>query len=173
MMSRLVLAGLVVLLAWSVEAGAQRARKVENEASRRLERGLRPGRPTSETLPAAPAVRDVLRQRVERLDWDEISFGEVIEWLESLAPINVIVMWRALEIEGIDSNTPVSLRMRGATVATILNEVLAQLGEGGVGVEQRNVRPSLTGVVSDYVVKGPFIIVRKIERPQDSLTGHD
>ncbi len=77
----------------------------------------------------APVVQ-LLKMRVDAIDWEDRTFGDVIEWLEGLAPVNVVVSWREMEAVGIDRDTPLTLRMRDATVASILTTVLEQLGEG-------------------------------------------
>ncbi len=77
-----------------------------------------------------PPVVRLLKTRVDAIDWEDRTFGDVIEWLESLAPVNVVVSWRELEMVGIDRDTPVTLRMRDATVASILTTVLEQSGDG-------------------------------------------
>lgn len=74
-------------------------------------------------------VQAVLNKRIELVDWDEQSLQTVVDWLQEQGPINVIVTWRALEAQGVDADTNVSLRMRNATVGQILTEALGQLGE--------------------------------------------
>ncbi|MHC4093961.1 MAG: hypothetical protein ACYSVY_27425, partial [Planctomycetota bacterium] len=51
------------------------------------------------------------------------------EWLEEQGPVNVVVRWRALEAEGIDAESPVTLRLSNTTVGKVLAEVLDQVSE--------------------------------------------
>ncbi len=75
----------------------------------------------------APAVA-TLNKRVESIDWDDVPLDSVIEWLREEGPrTNVIVVWRALEAQGIDADTPVTLKFRDARVGQILGEVLNQV----------------------------------------------
>ena len=78
-------------------------------------------------------IRAMLLKEVEQVRWDEATFEEVLEWLRaqstSQGQVNVVVRWRALEAESIDRESVVSLDMKDATVATVLNEVLEQLSD--------------------------------------------
>lgn len=80
---------------------------------------------------AASPVLSVLRTRVSEVDWDEQPLESVFEWLEEQGPVNVVVVWRALEALGIDPDTPVTLRMRNVTVGQVLSEALDQVSVDG------------------------------------------
>ncbi|HRX86813.1 MAG TPA: hypothetical protein P5572_17440, partial [Phycisphaerae bacterium] len=73
----------------------------------------------------------VMYKRVESVDWEDQPLESVVEWLEQQGPINVVVVWRALEALGVDADTPVSLRMHNVTVRQILSEALNQVSEHG------------------------------------------
>ena len=77
-----------------------------------------------------PDLRRFLRTRVPEVEWDDIPFGEVIEWLRDQGGINVVTRWNVLLEHGIEEDSPVSLRLKDSTIATILGEALAQLSEG-------------------------------------------
>ncbi len=78
----------------------------------------------------APAVA-TLNKRVDSVDWDDTPLESVIEWLREQGPkTNVIVVWRALEAQGIDADTPVTLKFRDARVGQILDEALNQVADG-------------------------------------------
>jgi len=68
-------------------------------------------------------------KRVELVDWAETPLEEVIAWVQQQGPVNVVVQWRALESEGIDAASPVTLRLRNTTVGKVLAEVLEQVSE--------------------------------------------
>jgi hypothetical protein len=87
--------------------------------------------PSANAAQPALAVSQLLSRRIDRIEWDERPFGEVIDWLQGLGPINVVVAWRALDAESITRDTPVTLGMEGATVGAVLKEVLNQLSESG------------------------------------------
>lgn len=89
-----------------------------------------------------PSVRAFLRQRVN-VDWDEMSFEEVVDWLRDEGSINVVPRWPALNAEGVERDTPVTLRLRDATVANVLEETLDQLSDSGT-VRYRGVEGTMT-----------------------------
>jgi len=85
-------------------------------------------------------VAAFLDKRIDSVDWDDVPLESVIEWMEEQGgEINIVVVWRALEVEGIDLDTPVNLRMRNATIGQVLNEVVDQLSETEDGVRYRGV----------------------------------
>lgn len=98
-------------------------------------REAREERTTAEDLAGARKTRNkntaakVLRQRVEEgVDWEEQPLSDVLDWLRDQGDINVVAVWRALPV---DEDSPVDLVLNDATVAEILNEVVAQLDEEG------------------------------------------
>ncbi|UCF34109.1 MAG: hypothetical protein JSV78_02140, partial [Phycisphaerales bacterium] len=74
------------------------------------------------------AVR-VLRTAVQDLTWEEVTFEYVIGWLRGLGEVNVVVDFDALRAVGVDADSTVTLVIRRATVAEVLNEVLDQLAD--------------------------------------------
>lgn len=86
-------------------------------------------RPEAQAAKPPPDLRQFLSARVPEVDWDDLPFEEVVEWLRELGGVNVVVRWNVLLEQGIDEDSPVSLRLKDATVSTILGEALAQLSE--------------------------------------------
>ena len=126
-MFRQIFVACIALGLLSAEGMAQRAR-VRDDAPRR------------QTVVSASSLRfggnaspvaQVLYARVPDVEWDDVPFETVIEWIQDQGPINVVVVWRALEAQGIDEDTPVTLRLRNARVGQILGEVLDQISETG------------------------------------------
>ncbi len=80
---------------------------------------------------AATNALSVLQKRVD-VEWDEVTFEDVVEWLRSQGSLNVIPRWNALSVEGVDPESTVTLgNLRNETVGTILGEALASLSEAG------------------------------------------
>jgi len=69
----------------------------------------------------------VLRKRVEGVDWNELTFERVIDWLREQGQINVIPAWTALEIAGCGTDSLVTLSLTETTVAAVLNEAIEQV----------------------------------------------
>ncbi len=78
--------------------------------------------------PKPSAIQKLLRRPVKRVDFDDAPFEGVINWVKAEAAvvgkINVVPRWRALLVEGIDKDTPVTLRMEDTTVGQVLTEIL-------------------------------------------------
>ena len=78
-------------------------------------------------------IRALLLKPVKKISWDETPFSEVTDWVKAQSTehgkVNVIVKWRALEIESIDKETPITLEMEDTNVASVLDEVLDQLSD--------------------------------------------
>jgi hypothetical protein len=82
---------------------------------------------------AKDGVERLLRKRVESLEWADQPFSEVIEWLktESDGRVNIIPRWNALEQEGVDTETPVTVQFKDTTVGDVLNETLLAISPEG------------------------------------------
>jgi len=101
--------------------------------------------PQGKTAAIPLSVSALLNKRVESVDWDETPLENVVEdWLQEQGNINVVVRWRSLEAEGFTRDTPVSLKMRNATVGQILKEALEVISGGGeAGVRYRGMGNTL------------------------------
>lgn len=73
----------------------------------------------------------LLDKRVEKIDWVDTPFEEVIAWIktEGNERINVIPRWNLLSDEGVDRDTLVNLQLTDMTVAEVLNETIEQLSD--------------------------------------------
>ncbi len=80
------------------------------------------------------AARDLLAKPIDSVDWQETPFEEVVEWLrtESNDQVNIIPRWTSLENEGVDGESPITLKLRDTSVAEILIEVIDQLSDDGL-----------------------------------------
>lgn len=68
-----------------------------------------------------------LAKTIPEVDWEDTPLETIVEWLREQGPINVVVRWRALQIDGIDPDTEVTLRLRNTTVGQALTYALEQL----------------------------------------------
>ncbi len=73
----------------------------------------------------------LLNKRVEKIDWVDTPFEEVIAWIKAEGDerINVIPRWNVLSDESVDRDTLVNLQLTDITVAEILNEAIEQLSD--------------------------------------------
>lgn len=111
--------GLVLGVAWP--ASAQMATLPVNAVTE-APRAVRAG---------ANSAAALLHKRVDKVDWVETTFEEVIDWLhdEGLDKVNIVPRWGPLGVEGVGRETPVTLRLNSTTVGEVLNETLGQLSE--------------------------------------------
>lgn len=77
--------------------------------------------------------RDLLQRHVDKVEWSDATFEEVVDWLRDQAEdrVNIIVRWTQLGQEGVDAEKPVTLSLRDTTVGEVLQEVVDQLSEDG------------------------------------------
>jgi len=88
-------------------------------------------RPTA--LRERAAGRDLLQRYVDKVEWTDATFEEVLDWLRDQAEdrVNIIVSTSKLAQEGVDAEKPVTLSLRDTTVGVVLQEVVDQLSEDG------------------------------------------
>ena len=94
------------------------------------------------TAPAIDVAREVgrtratrnaaiatLRKRVDSVEWNEVSFEFFIEWLreQGEGSMNVVPAWNPLGIAGVEPETLITLSLRNATVAEVLDEAISQI----------------------------------------------
>ncbi len=76
---------------------------------------------------------DLLRKPIEKVDWVESTFEEVISWLteEGEENVNILPRWTALSQESVTRDTLVTLQIRDSSVSEILDETLDQVCVSG------------------------------------------
>jgi hypothetical protein len=119
-MRELILAVITATLGLTLGASAQPAPEPKDQSTR-------PG--TTKPPKSESDLRRFLRTQIEQVEWDDTPFSEVIDWLREHGQVNVVVRWNVLQEQGIDQDSPVSLRLKDVKVATILSEALAQLSQ--------------------------------------------
>lgn len=80
------------------------------------------------------SARNLLLKRVEEVDWPEITFEDIIQWLRQQGEdeVNVIPSYTKLQVKGVEPDSLVTLKMRDVMIADVLNEVLDQLSDDDV-----------------------------------------
>ena len=95
----------------------------------------KPGTPTTAPTSgpasgAAPAGRSLATSIGDAVKFDNMPFGDVIDYFRALTGANFNVQWRSLELVGVTRHSPVTLRLAQATVEQALDLVLDQLSAG-------------------------------------------
>ncbi len=95
----------------------------------------RPGSADRAVKSAAPdknsAVRLLRKQVTDPIDWNEVSFEYVIDWLKEQGDVSIVVNWNALSMVAVEPESVATLALSRASVAEVLNEVIDQLSESG------------------------------------------
>ena len=87
----------------------------------------RPTPPTSQPAEPRTNLRQLLAARVEEVDWENVTFENALAELRGASHINIAVRWRVLEERGVVRTVPVTLHLRGVTVAALVTELLHQV----------------------------------------------
>jgi len=74
------------------------------------------------------AVRAKLNQRIQKLEFDESEFGDVIDFLQDVSGANFHVKWMSLDLLGIDRSTPVTIRLDDVKLEKALRVILEDVG---------------------------------------------
>jgi hypothetical protein len=83
---------------------------------------------TAQTRQVSP--RAALNQRLPEVNFTSVALSDVIDFLRDTSGANIHVNWRAIEQVGVGKDTPVSIRLRGATLRKILNLALTDAAGG-------------------------------------------
>jgi len=94
-------------------------------------------------IPAAPSARRtaasqetvqaLLAMPVDKVDWQDNTFEEVLDWLrdKSDGKVNIIPRWTTLADVDVDPDKLVTLNLMNTSVQNVLDEVLSQLNDTG------------------------------------------
>lgn len=112
------------------------------------EKGVTPSRVFAKQ--EADTAAALLDKHVDSVDWVEITFEEVIDWLRDLSEggVNVVPRWSALGVDSVTPESLITLKLSNLTVAEVMNEVLGQLSEDntlGYQASRNNLRISTKG----------------------------
>jgi len=70
-----------------------------------------------------------LKKRVGQLDFDEIRFTDVVQYLRDVTGAGIHVKWNALMPVGVNRDTPVTLHLPDRTLEQVLKLLLEDLGD--------------------------------------------
>jgi beta-lactamase regulating signal transducer with metallopeptidase domain len=79
-------------------------------------------------------LADKLAEKIGQVDFQSVPLGDVIDFVRELSGANIQTQWGVLERAGIDRQAPVTLRLKGASAATVLRAALGGVqGEKPIG----------------------------------------
>ncbi len=115
--------------------------RLERELEERERRTHRPGRhphlpgpgtfhPKAGRLLPSPEVLEKLEAVLPEIEFDEVPFGQAIQFLRELKKVNINVEWRALEAVDVDQETPVNLDpLTNVPLGMVLKMVLRSVAD--------------------------------------------
>ena len=80
------------------------------------------------------AVRAQLDRRLPEIRFDQVAFGDVVDFLRDVTGANLFVNWRALEAAGVERTAPVTARLRDVRFSKALSTILNDVGGGTVAL---------------------------------------
>lgn len=79
---------------------------------------------------AAAGEKTPARPEGMKMDFEGIALKDVLKFFQAAADVNFHVNWKALEAGGYSADTPVSLKVKGISVARAMDLVFDELGAG-------------------------------------------
>ena len=73
-------------------------------------------------------VRAKLATRLQKLDFDDIEFSDVVQFLRDVSGLSIYVKWQALSAAGVEKQTTVTIHLGNVTVEKALRVILDDVG---------------------------------------------
>lgn len=99
------------------------------------------------------AVLDDPQRRFPSVAFTDNALEDVLRFFQDFAQVNVDVDWRSLEAAGVTRDTPVSLNLTNVTPKTMLDRVLAKVGDSGLGKADWTVSDGVVAIASDEAIR--------------------
>ncbi len=93
------------------------------------------------------------QRRIPSVAFSDNALEDVLSFFKDFAQVNVDVDWRSLEGAGVTRDTPVSLSLTNVTPRTMLDRVLAKVGDAGLGKADWAVSDGVVTVASDEAIR--------------------
>lgn len=111
-----------------------------------------------------PKLRAIFERNLPEVNFVDVPFADVIEFLRDVSGANLFVNWRALEHVGVDRETPVTMRMKNVSFVTVLRllldstapGVLRHNTEGGVIIITADAQAQLAAPTTGMMMGGGF-----------------
>lgn len=78
--------------------------------------------------PRTPATLKFLNERIDEVSFEDAPLDQVITWLATLTPMNVVVRWQTLEEAGVERDKPVTMQVNGLRLSQVLWMIIEQAG---------------------------------------------
>ncbi|MFB3890546.1 MAG: hypothetical protein ACE15C_00840 [Phycisphaerae bacterium] len=68
-----------------------------------------------------------LKKRIPKLDFNNLEFGNVIQFFKDVSGVDIVPNYNALQVANVTKDTPITLSLQNVTVETALKQVLQDL----------------------------------------------
>lgn len=114
------------------------------------------GEPLTAAEPAENRrVLAALEQKRIPVTFQDNTLREVVEFIETVAQINIDVDWDSLEEISIDRETPITLKLSNVPLSTVLDRVMSKVSDGGFGGDRADwaVMDGILTIASDEQIR--------------------
>jgi hypothetical protein len=121
------------------------------------------------------AVFQTLDSKRMSIDYQEMTFRDVIQDLRSQLGINLIVYWPSLQQSGIDGDSLITLRLDNVPAEKVIDAVLAYASSGAAEKLAWNVDKGVLEIDVEGKLKEPYVVrdyyVADLAAQQSSMMG--
>ncbi len=103
--------------------------------------------------PANQRVSQILGETRIPVDFQGNTVAQVLNFIEDVTDVTIYADWKALDFEGVRPNDPIDLQLGETTVASALERVLEQLGDGYSTPPQFAIQDGYVVVSSDEALR--------------------
>jgi hypothetical protein len=75
-----------------------------------------------------PKTLKYLNERIPEVDFQDAELDQVMDWIASLTPMNVVVRWQILEDAGIERDKPITMQVRNLRLSQVLWMIIDEAG---------------------------------------------
>lgn len=103
--------------------------------------------------PANQRIAQILGETRIPVDFQGNTVAQVLDFIEEVTDVVVYADWKALDFEGVKPTDPIDLQLGETTVASALERVLEQLGDGYATPPQFAIQDGLVHVSTDEALR--------------------
>ena len=87
-----------------------------------------PAADTGAVRARTPSTLAFLAEPIDQVAFEDAPLDQVLEWLASLTPMNVVVRWQILEESGIERDKPITMNVRNLRLSQVLWMLMDEAG---------------------------------------------
>ncbi|MBU0640853.1 MAG: hypothetical protein KKB50_18460 [Planctomycetes bacterium] len=75
-----------------------------------------------------PSTLRYLNERIDEVAFEEAPLDQVMDWLGTLTPMQVVPRWQTLEDAGVERDKPITMNVRGLRLSQVLWMIMKEAG---------------------------------------------